>query len=85
MNKMRCTGRGEFGAHKGTSHKKEESTKSKAHRARYPKQRAAPWGLLHSGGEVTHRPILRREGTRTRITHRKGWSGSIGGVVYSRA
>jgi hypothetical protein len=28
--------------------------------------------------------MLRREGTRTRITHRKGWSGSIGGVVYSK-
>jgi hypothetical protein len=36
-------------------------------------------------GEATHRPILRREGTRIRITHRKGWSGSIGGVVYSKA
>jgi hypothetical protein len=42
-------------------------------------------GAISTWGEVTHRPILRREGTRTRITHRKGWSGSIGGVVYSRA
>jgi hypothetical protein len=47
--------------------------------------RAVLWGHLHSGGEVAHWPILRREGTRTRITHRKGWSESIGGVVYSKA
>jgi hypothetical protein len=43
------------------------------------------WGHLHSGGEVAHRLILRREGTRTRITHRKGCSGSIGGAVYNKA
>jgi hypothetical protein len=55
------------------------------HRARYPKQTAARWGHLHSGGEVAHRLILRREGTRTRITHRKGWSESIGGAVYNKA
>jgi hypothetical protein len=54
------------------------------HRERYPKQRAVQWGHLHSRGEVTHRPILRRERMRTRITHRKGWSGSIGGVVHSK-
>jgi hypothetical protein len=72
-----------FGAHEGTGHKKELSTNSKTHRARYPKQRAARWGHLHSGGEVAHRPILRREGTRTRITHRKGWSES--GAVYNKA
>jgi hypothetical protein len=68
-------------ASKGPSHKKEESTRSKAHRARYPKQRAARWGHLHSGREVAHRPILRKEMTRTRITHRKGWSGA----VYNKA
>jgi hypothetical protein len=73
-----------FPTHEGTGHKKEESTRSKVHRARYPKQRAAQWGNLLSGGEVTHRPILRREGIRTRITHKKGWSGSIGGVVYRK-
>jgi hypothetical protein len=33
-------GRGRFGAHKGTDHKKEESTMSKVHRERYLKQRA---------------------------------------------
>jgi hypothetical protein len=49
---------------------------------RYPKQRAAH---LQSGGEVAHRPILWRQRTRTRITHRKEWSESIGGVVYSEA
>jgi hypothetical protein len=65
---------------KGTSHKKEEST-----RTRYPKQRATKWGHLHSGGEVAHKPILRREGTTTRVTHRKGWSESIGSVIYSKA
>jgi hypothetical protein len=74
-----------FGAHEGTGHKKEESTMNKVHRARYPKQRAARWGHLHSGGEVAHRPILRREGMRTRVTHRKGWSESIGGAVYNKA
>jgi hypothetical protein len=42
-------------------------------------------GHLHSGREVAHRLTLRRMGTRTRITHRKGWSESIGGVVYSKA
>jgi hypothetical protein len=42
-------------------------------------------GHLHSGGEVAHRLILRREGTRTRFTHRKGWSESIGGTVYNKA
>jgi hypothetical protein len=80
-----CHGRREDPACKGPSHKKEESTRSKAHRVRYPKQRVAQWGHLHSRGEVAHRPILRREGTRTRITHRKGWSESIGGVVYNKA
>jgi hypothetical protein len=52
---------------------------------RYPKQRAAQWGHLHSGGEVAHRPMLRRDGMRTRVTYRKGWSESIGGVVYNKA
>jgi hypothetical protein len=55
------------------------------HRVRYPKQRAAQWDHLHSGKEVAHRPILRRERTRASITHRKGWSESISGVVYSKA
>jgi hypothetical protein len=41
-------------------------------------------GAISNRGEVTHRPILRRERTRTRITHGKGWSGSISGVVYSK-
>jgi hypothetical protein len=36
-------------------------------------------------GEVAYRPTLRKTGTRTRITHRKGWNESIGGVVYSKA
>jgi hypothetical protein len=77
--------RGEVPGCKGSSHKKEESTRSKVHRARYPKQRAAQWGHLHSGGEVAHSTTLRREGVRTRITHRKGWSESIGSAVYNKA
>jgi hypothetical protein len=83
-NRMRCMIGGKFGVHEGTGHKKEESKRSKLHRARCPKQRAVQWGHLHSGGEVTHRPILRREGKRTRITRRKGLSGSISGVIYSK-
>jgi hypothetical protein len=39
-------------------------------------------GDISTRGEVTHKPILRREGTRERITHRKGWSESLGGVIY---
>jgi hypothetical protein len=70
---------------KGPSHKKEESTRRKAHRVRYPKQSAAQWGHLQSGGEVAHRPILRTEGMRMRIIHRKGWSEIIGGAAYSKA
>jgi hypothetical protein len=66
------------------SHKKEETTRSKVHRVRFPKQRAARWDHLKSGGEVAHRPILRREGMRTRITHRKGWSESIGDTIYNK-
>jgi hypothetical protein len=58
---------------------------SKTHRARYPKQRAACWGHLHSWGEVAHKLILRRERMRTRVTHRKGWSESIGSSVYNKA
>jgi hypothetical protein len=73
-----------FVAHEGTGHKKKESTRIKAHRARYPKQRVVQWSHLHSGREVAHRLILRRERTRTRITHRKGKSESIGGVVYNK-
>jgi hypothetical protein len=34
-------GEGKGGACKGPSHKKEESTRSKAHRERYPKQKVA--------------------------------------------
>jgi hypothetical protein len=40
---------------------------------------------FHSGGEVVHRPMLKTRGTRTIIIHRKGWSESIGGLVYSKA
>jgi hypothetical protein len=29
--------------------------------------------------------MLRRDGMRTRVTYRKGWSESIGGVVYNKA
>jgi hypothetical protein len=36
-------------------------------------------------GRFSHRPIFRREGMRTRVTHRKGWSESIGGTVYNKA
>jgi hypothetical protein len=41
MKKIMCMGGGKFGAHKGTGHKKEESTRSKAQRVKYPKQRDA--------------------------------------------
>jgi hypothetical protein len=41
-------------------------------------------GAISTRGEVAHRPVL-REGTRTRVTHRKGWSESIGGAVYNKA
>jgi hypothetical protein len=34
---------------------------------------------------VRGRPIFRREEMRTRITHRKEWSESIGGTVYNKA
>jgi hypothetical protein len=43
------------------------------------------WGHFHSGGEVAYRPILRREGTMIRVTHRKGWNESLGGVIYNKA
>jgi hypothetical protein len=69
---------------KDPGHKNEESIGSKAHRARYLRQRAMRWGHLHSGGEVAHRLTLRRMRMRTRITHRKGWSESIGRVIYSK-
>jgi hypothetical protein len=57
---------------KDPDHKNEESTGNKVHRARYLRQRAVQWDHLHSGGEVTHRPTLRRMETRKRTTHRKG-------------
>jgi hypothetical protein len=44
--------RGEAPDFKGPSHKKEESTKSKTQRARYPKQRAGQWGHLHDGEKL---------------------------------
>jgi hypothetical protein len=40
---------------------------------------------IHLGGEVVHRPMLKARGTRTIITHRKGWSESISSMAYNRA
>jgi hypothetical protein len=72
-----------FGAHESTGHKKEESTMRKAHRARYPRQLHD--GAISTQGQVAHRLILRIEGRRTRVTHRKRWNENIGGAVYNKA
>jgi hypothetical protein len=48
----------------GTDYKRKESTKNRVHRTRYPPLRATHWGHTHSGGEVAHKPTLRRRGMR---------------------
>jgi crotonobetainyl-CoA:carnitine CoA-transferase CaiB-like acyl-CoA transferase len=68
-----------------TGYKNKESTRNRPQRARYLRQSAVQWGHLHSGGEVVNRPKLKRRGMRIRTTHRKGWSGSMGGVAYSNS
>jgi hypothetical protein len=62
----------------GADYKREETTKSRVHRMRYPPLKATCWGHVHSGGEVAHKPTLRRKETRIKTAHKKGGSESIG-------
>jgi hypothetical protein len=48
----------------GADYKREESTKSRVHRVRYPPLKAILWGHIHSGGEAAHKLTLRIKGTR---------------------
>jgi hypothetical protein len=53
------------------------------HRGQDTQGRVCAMGPSPLGEEVVHRPTLRRRGTRIRTNHRRGWSGSMGGVAYS--
>jgi hypothetical protein len=46
-------------AERGTDYKNQWSMRNRAHRRRYPPLKANRWGHVHSGGEVTHKPILK--------------------------
>jgi hypothetical protein len=85
MNKMRCMGRGGCLGLTRVQVIRKKTAQGVRPTGRGIQNRELRDGAISTPGEVTHRPILRREGTRTRITHRKGWSGRIGGVVYSKA
>jgi hypothetical protein len=62
-------GRGqEVGACKGPSHKKEESTRSKVHRARYPKQRAARWAISSKVEKLPIGQYLGKKGRGQELT-----------------
>jgi hypothetical protein len=61
----------------GADYKRKESTKSRVHRMRYPPRKTIHWGHVHSGGEVAHKPTLRRKGTRIKTAHKKGGSEGI--------
>jgi hypothetical protein len=48
----------------GADYKREESTKSRVHRMRYPPLKTTHEGHIHSEGEVPHKLTLRIKGTR---------------------